>query len=130
MRWSAGPASRSSVIICKGSAVGDCPPIVCIAVSNVGGGGGTVVGLEKSVSCRRTKQMLVYEKGRVMCRLAIDIPHGHRSAFAFGLPWNVDVIAMVMGKVEHSSGMASVENSLENTAYENTETDGEQKITH
>jgi hypothetical protein len=60
--------------------------------------------------------MLVYEKGRVAWRLAIDILHGHRSAFAFGLPWDVDVIAMVMGKVEQGSGMASVENGLENTA--------------
>jgi len=50
-----------------------------------------------------------------MWGLAIDILHGHRSAFAFGLPWNVDIIAIVMGKVEHGSGMASVENSLENT---------------
>jgi hypothetical protein len=65
-----------------------------------------------------------------MWRLAIDILHGHRSAFAFGLPWNVDIVAMVMGKVEHGSGMASVENSLESTAYENTETDAEQKATH
>jgi hypothetical protein len=75
--------------------------------------------------------MLAYEKGRVMCRRTIDILHGHRSAFAFGLPWNVDIIAMVMGKVEHGSGMASVENSLKNTAYENdTETDAKQKATH
>jgi hypothetical protein len=51
--------------------------------------------------------MLVYKKGRVMWRLTIDIPRGHRSAFAFGLPWNVDIIAMVMGKIEHGSGMAS-----------------------
>ena len=65
-----------------------------------------------------------------MWRLAIDILHGHRSAFAFGLPWNVDIVAMVMGKVEHGSGMASVENSLENTAYKNTETDAQQKATH
>jgi len=65
-----------------------------------------------------------------MRRLAIDILHGHRSTFAFGLPWNVDIIAMVMGKVEHGSGMASVENSLENTVYENTETDAERKATH
>jgi hypothetical protein len=65
-----------------------------------------------------------------MWRLAIDILHGHRSAFAFGLPWNVDIIAMVMGKVEHGSGVGSVDNSLENTAYENTETDAEQKATH
>ena len=61
-----------------------------------------------------------------MRKLAIDILHGHRSAFAFGLPWNVDIIAMIMGKVEHSSGMASVKNSLENTAYENIEIDAEQ----
>jgi hypothetical protein len=74
--------------------------------------------------------MLVYDKGRVMWRLAINILHGHRSAFAFGLPWDVDIIAMVMGKVEHGSGMASVENSLENTVYENTETDAEQKATY
>ena len=64
-----------------------------------------------------------------MWRLAIDILHRHRSAFAFGLPWNVDIIAMVMGKVEHGPGMASVENSLENTDL-NTETDAEQKATH
>jgi hypothetical protein len=74
--------------------------------------------------------MLVYDKGRVMWRLAINILHGHRSAFAFGLPWDVDIIAMVMGKVEHGSGMASVENSLENTVYENTETHAEQKATY
>lgn len=55
-------------------------------------------------------------------RPTIDIPHGHCPAFAFGLPWNVYIITMVMRKVEHSSGMASVENSLESTAYENTET--------
>ena len=65
-----------------------------------------------------------------MWRLAIDILHGHCSAFAFRLPWNIDAIAMVVGKVEHGSGMASVENCLENTAYENTETDAEQKATH
>jgi hypothetical protein len=65
-----------------------------------------------------------------MWRLAIDILHGHRSTFAFGLPWNVDIITMVMGKVEHGSGMGSVENGLENTACENTETDAEQKVTH
>jgi len=65
-----------------------------------------------------------------MWRLAIGTLHGHRSAFTFGLPWNVDFIAMVMGKVEHASGMVSVENTLENTAYENTETDAEQKSTH
>ena len=71
--------------------------------------------------------MLCYEKGTsdVVWRLTIGILHGHRSAFAFGLPWNVDAIAMVMGKVEHGSGVASVEDSLENTAYENTETDAE-----
>jgi hypothetical protein len=74
--------------------------------------------------------MLVYKKGRVMWRLAIDILHGHRSAFSFGLPWNVDIIAMVMRKVEHASGMASVDNSLESTVYENTETDAGQKATH
>lgn len=61
-----------------------------------------------------------------MSRLTIDILHGHRPAFAFGLPWNVDIIAMVMGKVEHGPGMASVENSLENTAFENTKTDAEE----
>ena len=65
-----------------------------------------------------------------MWRLAIDILYGHRSTFAFELPRNVDIIAMVMGKVEHGSGMASVDNSLENTACENTETDAEQKVTH
>jgi hypothetical protein len=74
--------------------------------------------------------MLVYENGRVMWKLAIDIPHGHRSAFAFGLPWNVDTVAMVMRKIEHGSGMASVENSLKNGVYEITETDSEQKDTH
>ena len=74
--------------------------------------------------------MLVFEKGRVMWRLAVDILHGHRSAFAFGLPWNVDIIAMVMGKVEHGSGMASIENGLENTVYVNPEKDAEQKATH
>ena len=70
------------------------------------------------------------KKGRVMSRLAIDILHGHRSAFAFGLPRNVDRIAMVMGKIEHGSGMASVENSLENMASENTKTEAERKATH
>jgi hypothetical protein len=53
-----------------------------------------------------------------MWRLAIDILHGPRPAFAFGYPRNVDIIAMVMGKVEHGSGMAGVENSLENAVYE------------
>jgi hypothetical protein len=74
--------------------------------------------------------MLVYKKGRVMCRLAIDILHGHRSAFTFRFPWNVDTIAMIMRKVEHGSGMGRVENSLESTVYENTETDAGQKATH
>jgi len=37
---------------------------------------------------------------------------------------------MAMVKVEHGSGIASIENSLENTAYENTEIDKEQKATH
>ena len=60
-----------------------------------------------------------------MRRLTIDILHGHRSAFALRLPWNVDIIAMVMGQVEHGSGMAGVENGLENTVYENTETGAE-----
>jgi len=72
-------------------------------------------------------------KKRVIWKLAIDI--GHRWAFAFGYPWNVNTIAMIMGKVEQGSGMdgsgiASVENSLENTVYENTETDAKQKATH
>lgn len=62
-------------------------------------------------------------KREVVWRRAIDILHGQRSAFAFGLPWDVDTIAMVMGKVEHGSRMASVENSLKDTAYENTEID-------
>jgi len=45
----------------------------------------------------------------------------------FGSPWNVDVNAMVMGKVEDGSRMTSVEDSLENIAYENTrETGAEQ----
>ena len=108
---------------------GGSPSIASIAVSNVGGGE-PVIGLEKSADMRRTEQMLVYKKGRVMWRLAIDILHGHRSALAFGLPWNIDIIAMVMGKVEHGSRMASVENRLENTACEDTKTDAEHKATH
>jgi hypothetical protein len=56
--------------------------------------------------------------------------------FTFGLPWNINTIAMVMGKVKQGSGMemsghsrmASVKNSLEYTAYENTETEVEQKL--
>ena len=63
-----------------------------------------------------------------MWSLTIDILHGQRSAFAFGLPWDVDTIAMVMGKVEHRPRMASVENSLEDIAYENTKADAEQRL--
>jgi len=37
---------------------------------------------------------------------------GHRSALAFGLAWYIDIIAMVMGKVEQGPAMAGVENSL------------------
>jgi len=59
-----------------------------------------------------------------MWRPTVDVLHGHRSAFALGLPWNVDTIAMVVGKVEHGSGMASVKNSLKHTVYENTNRHG------
>lgn len=61
-----------------------------------------------------------------MWRLTIGILYGHRSALTLGLPWHVDVVAMVMGKVEHGSGMTRVENGLKVTAYENTKTDDEE----
>jgi hypothetical protein len=51
-----------------------------------------------------------------MWRRAVDILQGHRSAFSFGLPWYIDAVAMEMGKVEHCSGMAGVQNSLKDMA--------------
>jgi hypothetical protein len=65
-----------------------------------------------------------------MWRLAIAILKGQRSALALGLPWHVNIIAMVVGKVEHGSGMTSVKNSLEDTTYRNEKTDAEQGATH
>jgi hypothetical protein len=58
-----------------------------------------------------------------MWGLAIGILEGQRSALALGLPWHVDIVAMMMGKVEHSSGMTSVKNGLKDTGYGNTKTD-------
>lgn len=48
-------------------------------------------------------------------RQTVVVLHGHRPALAFGLPRYVDAIAMVVGKVEHCSGMASIKNSLKET---------------
>jgi hypothetical protein len=46
----------------------------------------------------------------------IGILYGHRSTLAFGLPWNVDTIAMEVGKIEQGSGMASIKDGLKDTA--------------
>jgi hypothetical protein len=59
--------------------------------------------------------MSEYEKRSATERRTIGILQGHRSTLAFGLPWYKDAIAMVMGKVEQGSGMASIKNSLTET---------------
>jgi hypothetical protein len=46
----------------------------------------------------------------------IDILHGHRSTFAFGLPWNIDSITMVVGKTKQGSGMTRIKNGLKDIA--------------
>jgi len=45
-------------------------------------------------------------------RRTVDILDGHRSALALGQPWYVDIIAVVVGKVEHRSGIGCVKNDL------------------
>ena len=45
-------------------------------------------------------------------RRTVGILHGHRSALALGLPWYVDIVAVVVGEVEHRSRMARVKDSL------------------
>jgi len=45
-------------------------------------------------------------------RRTVDILDGHRSALALGHPRYVDIIAVVVGKVEHRSGIGCVKNGL------------------
>jgi hypothetical protein len=65
-----------------------------------------------------------------MSRPTITILHGHRPALALGLPWHVDIVAMVVGKVQQRSGMTSVENGLKDAACGITKIEAEQRVTH
>jgi len=47
---------------------------------------------------------------------AVDILPGPRPTLALRLPWHVDIIAMVVRKVEQGSRMGRVKNSLKDTA--------------
>jgi hypothetical protein len=58
----------------------------------------------------------MHESENMVQKQTILILHCHSSTLAFGLPWNVDTIAMVVGKIEQGSGMASIKDGLKDTA--------------
>jgi len=60
--------------------------------------------------CQRTT------KGYLMQTQAVVIMPGPRPTLALRLPWYVDIIAMVVRKVEQGSRMGRVKNSLKDTA--------------
>lgn len=53
---------------------------------------------------------------------AVDILQGPRPMLALRLPWYVDIIAMIVIKVEQGSRMGRVKNSLKDTASANLKT--------
>ena len=61
-------------------------------------------------------------KGHIMQTQAVDILQGPRPMLALRLPWYVDIIAMIVIKVEQGSRMGRVKNSLKDTASANLKT--------
>jgi len=55
-------------------------------------------------------------KGYMTQTQAFDVTQGLRPTLALRIPWYVDIVAMVVRKVEQGSRMGRVKNSLKDTA--------------
>ena len=60
--------------------------------------------------CQRTT------KGYMMQTQAFDVLQGPRPTLALILPWYIDIVAMVVRKVEQGSRMGRFKNGLKDTA--------------